>query len=212
MSVKYGKLPDKLYKVRVPVIATYSEADMASRGFPAQINARGRAVTEETAWSNVMLPLTRIIDIYSTGAPIHLTDPTEVTELHKVLESYLRDHNPTMIQFNATTYDETRDLDIDKFASELFGLNRSVIVDEVINKPSGFDIGVNKLSIGSAPAVKSRRGRRRVSEEYAAQNPINLGDSYIDPSTLKVDPSEVTRVDAVKRRRRRPKTTGVQER
>jgi len=213
MSVKYGKLPDKLYKVRVPVISTYTEEEMAALGFPAQVNQKGRVVTEETVWSNVMLPLTQIIDIYSTGAPIRLTDPKEVTELHTVLEEYLRNHNPNVRQFNASTYEETRDLDIDKFAAEIFGLNRSTIVEEVINKPTGFDIGVGKLSLTAhAPVTKPRRRNRySPSEKYASQNPVSV-EGYIEPNTIRVNPDEVERTNAVKRRRRRPKHPGAQGR
>jgi len=93
MAYKYNQLPDTLFMVKVPTIYTYSDADIGAMGLPMQKDKRDRDVVDPAQMSLVMLPLTRIIDIYSSGAPISLTNPDEVTLIYNILENYLRDFN-----------------------------------------------------------------------------------------------------------------------
>jgi len=209
MAVKYTKLPDTLFMVKVPTIYTYSEADMNSMGLPMKQSINGKDTVDANEMSRVMLPLTRIIDIYSYGGKISLVNSDEVTAIYKILEDYLRDYNPITPELNSTSYDESRDIDIDRFASEMFDLNRRDIVGNTINKKSGFDIGIHKMGIGrinrNNTAINARRPS--VTEAYMAQNPRNtnntsVSDVYITHNDSIVDPDKVVRRAIVKRRKR----------
>jgi len=209
VAVKYTKLPDTLFTVKVPTIYTYSEAEMNSMGLPMRQSVDGRDTVDAQEISRVMLPLTRIIDIYSNGGKISLVNPDEVTTIYKILEDYLRDYNPITPELNSTSYDESRDIDIDRFASEMFDLNRRDIVSNTINKKSGFDIGIHKMGIGrinrNNASINSRRPS--VTEAYMDQNPLNsnntsISDVYITHNDSIVDPDKVVRKSVVKRRKR----------
>jgi hypothetical protein len=203
MSYKYNRLPDTLFNVSVPLISTYSEEEMVIMGVPIAEHSNGRTACIDEAMTNVMLPITKIIDIYSTGAKIELPNTAQVTEIYKILERYLSESNSVTPELNAPGHVDDRDADIDRFADEMFNLNRSDIVNNTVNQKSGFDIGINKLAIPSAnPRI---RRRMSVMEAYASENPAvksNIDSVYLTSLDNTVDPDSVVRKPRVRKRRK----------
>jgi len=202
MSRKYTRLPSTLFTVIVPMVSTYSDLEMDIMGVPLQETSSGKRTACDDTMTRVMLPLTRIIDIYRTGAPIKLVNVNEVPTIFKILEDYLHESNSTTMEFNIMSHEDNRDVDIDRFASEMFDLNRVDIVNETLNKKSGFDIGIPKLHINNRPKVTRRR--MNVSESYSLENPSvandNIDDVYLTSKVNYTDPEKVTRKSRIRKR------------
>lgn len=183
MSNKYTKLPDTLYSVRVPLIYTYTEEEMAVLGIPILEDTAGKKTVIEDQMTNVMLPLTRIIDIYGLGAPIRLTNPDQLTEIYEILDDYVNPKASQQQVLNAPVYDEKRDLIIDQFAAEMFNINRRQIVTEETST-TGFDLGFSKMELNS---------------KFAQD--LSHAHGYLFNSNKPADPDKVVRRDRVRRKR-----------
>lgn len=207
MSVKYKPLPTTLYTVSIPTIATYSEAEMEILGVPVTEYSNGKKNYDDMPMTTVMLPLTRIIDIYSSGMPITLIDTDKVVEIYTTLEEYISDSNKRAPMLNAAVIDDNRDIDIDRFAEEVLKYNKHTIVNSLYNKSSGFDIGLGKMQINRPVRTNHKVKRRRgVLDAYNAENPIKNAqlpdDIYLTHKSWDVDPETVKRKPRVRRRRR----------
>jgi len=205
MAIKYSKLPDTLFRVRVPLMATYTELELEVMGTPIQEDSKGVTTEIDYQMTNVMLPLSRIIDIYSMGMRIMLVDSSEVSIIFNILEEYLSDTSSFGSNFNMETHEEERDVDIDRFADEIFNLNRNNIANNTFNKRSGFDIGISKLAIpniSSKPVVKGRMG---VTSSYLEQNtlvPNDTSDVYLTHNESRIEPDSVIRKPKIRKRQR----------
>jgi len=188
MSRRTTRLPDDLYSVRVPTVCTYTPEELEVYGLPVAENTEGVKFDISTEMSQVMLPLSKIIDIYMMGAPIRLTDPDQIDTLYKILDDYVRGNGTGIVMLNATSYIEERELEIDKFASEIFNINRTDIVNKMVNVKSGFDIGIKKMAPHSGFASQGLNNDRR--------------PSYLTTDVSHIDPAKVKRPERVRRRRR----------
>lgn len=208
-----ARLPDTLYSVRIPHIATYSEEEIAVYGIPMSESVNGKKEYTDDELTLVMLPLTRIIDVYSNGYPIYLIDHDQITEIYKILDDYVNSFGAPEFMLNAPATLEERSLDIDRFAAEVFNINKHTIVNSTVNKPSGFDIGIEKMDLTMPSNVIStgRRGSHRrthsvsVSDSYSKENPAiakRLETTYLTNKTNQVDPDKVKRKAKVSRRRK----------
>lgn len=133
-----------LFGVIVPVIATYSDAEIEQFGY------RVETINGEENLPNFMNPtrikvnLNRIIDIYSRGYSIQVTDPNDVTKIYNLLEDFISRSN-TGPNLNRDIHDERSIEEIDKFANELFGLNRATILKSSVNVSNAFGIGFTPM-------------------------------------------------------------------
>ena len=203
MVKRYSALPERLFMVRVPYICTLSEEEHAILGVPVNTKPNGRQGGIDEQLVQVMLPLTKIIDIYASGSPIYLINYKEVLEIYKILESYLVDTTSNYLEFNAPVYEDNRDIDIDKFAQEVFELNRYSVVTGSINKRSGFDIGVSNLDVSKISSVRIVRGNGSILANFRRENPMTnagFGENYITNEQETIDPEKVTRAPRVRRR------------
>jgi len=188
MTSRTTKLPDELYSVRVPTICTYDPEELEVMGLPVLENTEGKKFDTSMEMAQVMLPLSKIIDIYMMGAPIRLTDSDQIDTLYRILDDYVTNRGTGYVVLNATTYVEDRELEIDKFASEIFNINRTDIVNRTVNIKSGFDINIKKLAMPTGFANQQLGNSRH--------------PSYLTMDKSDIDPSKVKRQDRVRRKRR----------
>ena len=137
--IKYSNLPTTLYKVRVPKIALYSPEELEYFGMPVSVINRGEKIKKYSNEETICyLKIEQMIDIFRQGYRIELLVDADFMEIYNALERFLRDTQSSYIEnLNRKGY-EVEDsylADIDRFASEMFGLNRYEIVDEKVNKP-----------------------------------------------------------------------------
>lgn len=143
--IHYKPLPTTLFSVRVPIIATYSDSEVDLYGLPMSVDNMGNRDEEAYKdFTTVMLPLTKLIDIYSRGYPIRLVDQNDINTIYKILEEYLQSTVDTFNNSpNKIIYEEERGDDIERFAAEIFGLNKPRIVQEAIKETSYNPFGLN---------------------------------------------------------------------
>lgn len=136
--LRYKKFPRTLYKVRVPKIAIYSPEELEYYGMPVTVINKGERIqkynNEET---ECYLNISQMIEVYRKGYRIQLLFQDDLVEIYKILEEYLRETQGGIENLNrqGEEVDVEYLSDIDRFAAEIFGLNRHEIVDTTINKP-----------------------------------------------------------------------------
>lgn len=118
------QLPNKLFLVRVPILATYSPEEIEVLGLPTTYNSFGNY--DNQAYRNFttcMLPLTKIIDIYISNFPIYIVNKEDTAIMHKMLLDYLQDLYYNNVDYNIKYTVDDRVDDIEKFAREMFNIN-----------------------------------------------------------------------------------------
>lgn len=125
-NVRYVGLPDKLFLVRVPIVCTYSQEEIDILGLPVTYNVDSGAYVAD-AYKNLttcMLPLTKIIDIYTSNYPIYVVNEEDVKTIYDILNRYFHGLDEQgNFDYNVQGQVEDRLADIKKFATEMFGLN-----------------------------------------------------------------------------------------
>jgi hypothetical protein len=161
-------LPDTLYRVRVPTIATYTENEIEILGIPFSVVDGKRCKNDTMEMVNVYLPLDRIIDIFLNGFPILLIDTNEVGEIYEVLENYLSNSlNAKTTSLNRATVKEDRYDEIEKFLEEIFGYNKYAIVKSAITQNDGFNIGLNLFQSTQQQSSKIKTSKNSLLAGYA---------------------------------------------
>lgn len=203
-------LPDKLYDVVVPDIATYTDEDLKLRGLVLNYDMYGKPIysTYEN-YVNVMLPLTKIIDIYIKGYEIRIVKEADVTEIYNFLESYLIDSteaadNPFSI--HPTMPKDKRLFDIEKFAAEVFGINKTTIVKSSVDMSSGFDLGLGNISYVTPQQSKQHMAKDPNKTEVVKVSPVDVTGPvdyqyvYGNVPSFDIDPQKVQREPIIKTR------------
>lgn len=145
------KFSGRLYLARVPEIATYSREELKMFGTPS--NYLDGKLDKGSTFSNmttVMINIETMVEYYSNGYPISVINHEDVNSIYKELEEYLKSTNP--LYFNSihkVKRDELKIDEIDKFAEEIFNINRQTIISNIIGEHnSAMDIGFTPMSIG----------------------------------------------------------------
>lgn len=196
MESLYKDLPGTLFNVTVPYISIVSDEEMELYGLPMDVVNNGRIQRGYTHMSDVMLPLYRIIEIYNNGYPITLKKREDVSKIYEILENYL----DKIEQYKNTTvhkpiFDETALQVVDRFANEIFNLNKGEIGLAAVTLQNGFSIGLGSImgekrssNIGPSKeelTTTSRYGRkykniRNISEPLEPVQDLNDGSAYKD--------------------------------
>lgn len=155
-------LPNYSFMVVVPSIATYTAEEVEIYGLPTRITNNEKLDKHFNEMSTVYLPLYKIIEIYNQGFPIKLVRQDEIDKVYGLLEEYLnkvgdlRDNTIHKLKFDQNKLEE-----IDRFASEVFNLNKRQIVNNVSTFKNGWSIGLNK---DIQPQLDQFRSLNNVSE------------------------------------------------
>lgn len=132
----YHPLPRKLFKVRVPVIATYSDEELELLGIPMSVVTEGSGEDINVRYDKnsfrelvtVSLPLTKIIDIYCNGMRIQVVDHKDTFEIYRLLENYIAgiESTPHMLNMENRVLDKRLE-NIKQFAQDIYGMNKGRI-------------------------------------------------------------------------------------
>lgn len=153
MATRYKALPDKLFAVRVPIICTYTPQELDIIGIPLTVDNDDGRVIDRKPYNNLttcMLPLTKLVDIYDEGYPIYLVNSEDSVIVYEMLEEYLSGvvYAQSVNMLNMERIEETRLESIEKFANEMFGLNKGDIIKKVIdvsNSNNGYGLGMDLM-------------------------------------------------------------------
>lgn len=148
-NIRYEPLPSKLFKVRVPMIATYSPEEIKLLGMNVNVVNGQADMGSIYTPTLVHLPLDRIIDIYMEGyRPITLVDRQELEEVYTILDNYVRGLASTNnFVINMPGIVEERLYDIERFAAEIFKNNKIAILRQALKFEHGYDANVNTISM-----------------------------------------------------------------
>lgn len=142
MVYRYFKLPDTLYDVRVPRIATMTDAEIELLGLPITV-VDGHLEVKERDFVNVMLNLNRILDIYINGFPIYLVHESDIKSMYKAYEDYVNNfrNDPNRgIDLNDISMleDSDRLKELEKFLNSIFDRYKAVIYKQKLQTISPF--------------------------------------------------------------------------
>lgn len=127
----------KVYKARVPIISTYSEHELDVVGIP--MNVIGDS--NKNSYNELVLTMITINDMvekYNNGFNINIIEEKDMKEIYHVIQKHLEAWQAFKVHsLNQTAIPVDDLILLDKFASEIFTLNkRSIVKDDIINKPS----------------------------------------------------------------------------
>lgn len=194
----YRKLPTKLYRVRIPTIATYSEAELDLYGIPNSYKNGVPIKNDHLEMSTVELPIARLIDVYENGYPIKIVDEKDSVEIYNSLEQYIKDWSAdlrTSPNMRYAKVDNDYLLLIERFISEIFDHNRTKVLKEVLKANQGYDMSVGFMPTSTmmspvanreahvpknnVTGVLDRYGRKnKVASNPQQQTPVPIAGNY----------------------------------
>jgi len=170
-------LPDNVFKVRVPIIATYTEQEIELYGVPLDSN-NTNGKTDKESYQNmtiVMINLDRIINIYIQGYPIYLVDQTKRDIMFKILEEYIYvNNNDVRTSLNQNIVKDERLYEIDKFVNEMFGNNKESIVKGMVSQSNGYAINMGLIPTPGSVVQQPMH----LTEADNNGKPFNITDPY----------------------------------
>lgn len=151
------QLPNDLYAVRVPRIATLTDEELEIFGLPITTVNNGMHVRERD-FISCMLNLRRLIEIYQNGYPIYLRDPKDMVKLYESLEEYIRSNGteefdpnkPLVINKPKDPVDEEWLSTIESFLNEIFRLNKGSLLQDQLDALAGMNFVFDGMTIGNA--------------------------------------------------------------
>jgi len=216
----YRKLPTKLYLVRVPIIATYSQAELDLYGIPTDFIDGKEQKESYKEFTNAMIPIASMINMYENGYPIKIINHNDSVEIYNSLEKYLKDwsvdfrYSPNM---KVDTIDKDRLELIDKFLTEVFDFNKGSIVKDIAGQQQGYQMNTpvmgvhmlqtqnevprsNEVQRGQAVGMMSGYGpgEQNIAQEEPTLQPPRY-NRYRQPNIPEVDLNEVKRKKLVER-------------
>lgn len=217
-NIRYEPLPGKLFKVRVPMIATYTPEEISLYGMNVNI-IDGRAdMSSIYAPTLVQLPLDRIIDIYTEGyRPITLVDRKELEEIYTILDNYVRGLASTNnFMINTPGIVEERLYDIERFAAEIFDNNKVAILKQSLKFKHGWDVDVNTMSMNqvTTPVVQDQNYNYGYENHMSGYNTvlsggnINQSTRYSNTSSYNTEPVGNTVADSYRVNPNKPDVVG----
>lgn len=147
-NIRYRPLPDTLFLVRVPMIATYSDHEISTVGMPVNMINGVADMRTFNSMVTCMLPLDRIIDIYVSGYPIRLVNHSDLETIYNMLDTYVRGtSDPTGFNLNADRIVEDRLFEIERFASEIFDTNKVAILKQAMRFEHGYTADIEPMGM-----------------------------------------------------------------
>jgi len=205
----HAKLPTELFKVRIPLIATYTDAEIAMFGIPLEVRDGKVDYNRTDELTTVMISLDSIIDKYIAGYPIYLVDEKETAVIYKYLENYIKGKDEQEeYSINRAVTRDPRIEEIDRFADEMFGLNRHTIVTGNISANTGYDLGFNLMSY-QQPVTNngpSRATGAMAGYDQPLEDNNNIRTTYINNNAPVIDVNKLKRTSLLKKRRMVTKT------
>lgn len=141
VGYRYKELSNKLYKVIVPSIATYSDeelkrsamlpirvynvSDMSGEDLLGLIQRDSPLAAEVT----IMIPIARMLEIFTRGYPIRVVKDEDVIDIYNNLEDYFSGSATETDQiFHAKKYYDERLPMIDRFLDAIFAYHKVDII------------------------------------------------------------------------------------
>lgn len=183
-----------LFKVRVPVLATYTEYELDNFGIPLthDLNNDKSSINSVMDMTTVYLPITRLIDIYSNGYTIMLIEIDKLPFFYNTLSDYLYlIKNNINVGINRKNIMDDRVDYINNFAKEVYENNKRFIDRSVIKELDGFSIGFNLMGYTNTSGVNTT----------LSTSTLDTGINYISANLPEID-VDINKNDRLRRYRK----------
>lgn len=148
----------KLFKVRVPAIATYSDAELEFMGAPINVDIYGKPMVEHNEMSLVYLSARRIVEIANQGEEVRLVNTDDLLPLFELLDKYLSNTTKTISVVSNLEADTNEFIkQVRKFIGIMYGNNKLTLDDKRKDEFSGFNLGLTTMETVKRESVNVPR-------------------------------------------------------
>lgn len=144
------KFKERLFMVRVPRSLLYSPEEIKLFGLPITYGEDGANKKSINDLDTVMLPASKLVEIYKNGGTIYIKDPNEIMVLGELLTEVA-----DIYKYSVNVNDLEEKAVIEEFLEALTGLNSGFIerkIKEELEEDDGFGMGVFK-EVNTRPKI-----------------------------------------------------------
>ena len=129
--IRFTTLPNTIYTVKVPLLATLDEYDMLSGELPYKEGTDGNRIQQHHDMTIVGMSIDRMLEVYSNGFPIRIMNKSDLFEIYNTLKRYYLDADKdNLLSINQRAHDDERIPDIKKFLQEILSNNEHLLTAE----------------------------------------------------------------------------------
>lgn len=129
--IRFTTLPNTIYTVKVPLLATLDEYDMLSGELPYKEGTDGNRIQQHHDMTVVGMTIDRMLEVYSNGFPIRIMNKSDLFEIYNTLKRYYLDADKdNLLSINQRAHDDERIPDIKKFLQEILSNNEHLLTAE----------------------------------------------------------------------------------
>lgn len=129
--IRFTNLPNTIYTVKVPLLATLDEYDMLSGELPYKEGTDGTKISQHNDMCIVGITIDKMLNIYSNGFPIRVLNKEDLFDIYNNLKRYLLDADKDdLISINKRAHEDERMPDIKRFIQEIFDNNKHLLTEE----------------------------------------------------------------------------------
>lgn len=198
-----NRLPQRLFLVDVPMIATIPDIEFEAFGVPVDILNGKRNSRTHLETSRVMIPAARIIEIYSAGHKILMPNKDDLAGLYDILDKFLTDIIAANQQsINKIDVDERFVEEVDKFCMEMFSFNRITIIRRKLSnsQTSGYNIVPDLMSLRHAGHTSyQQQPQQPQHQSYSKRDVFDMVPDQPQDVTFIFNQSPTLNIDNIKR-------------
>lgn len=128
---RFTNLPNTIYTVKVPLLATLDEYDMLSGELPYKEGSDGTRIKQHNDMCIIGINIDKMLEIYSNGFPIRVLNKEDLFDIYNNLKHYVLDTDrDNLISINQRAHDDERIPDIKRFLEEIFENNKHLVTEE----------------------------------------------------------------------------------
>jgi len=175
---------NKLYDAYVPIISTYSEDELDIVGVPLNIidDERHNSFNEKVL---VKITIVDMIEKFNKGFAVSVAKQSDVEQIYDVIQKHLiawRDYGVKSLNQASLPRDDL--ILMDKFANEIFNINKRTIIQKDISKPKSFSNDFRSLMMSEIVVNKTEPEIEYDEIERQSIAPKKIRESKYDLNSL----------------------------
>jgi len=177
---KHKLISDRLFKVRIPYLATFSPEELEEGNHVGIDTIDGKNDDDNLGtMATVWIKIPKMIEVHSNGFPIKLVDSSKLEEIYDILDNYIQGNTAKSDRkFSKRRVSDEDMEEVEKFAEEVFGYNKKAILKTMLSPTAGFSLG---------SAFMQRQPVTNVMDDEP-------GVTYVTNTMSNIDISEIKRV------------------
>jgi hypothetical protein len=138
---------DRVFRCRVPVIATYTDDELNNLGMPILKVDDVKKKTDYDELVTVYLTVNTLVEIFSEGHPIHIYNDDDISLIYKAIDEHLSNWRYRVANtLHIPDAPESDLAKLDAFATEIFNNNKALVAGTIAGKSNDmFSIDLNLM-------------------------------------------------------------------